>query len=108
MPVGSPTFRPLSGSDRLVSGAWGTQPSGPLMNIGGPKLSRGAGLPGVHARTGGNSTPSAFGLPAKETLDYVNSLTSTTLLLIGLGAFLLFHKSRPATVALRKLQGRVT
>jgi hypothetical protein len=108
MPIGSPIFRPVAGADRLVSGAWGTQPSGPLANVGGPKLSRGSGLAGPHLHAGGNSQGGPFGLPSKAALDYVHSLTTTSLLVVGLAAFVLFHRNRAATTALRKLQGRVT
>lgn len=84
MATGSPLFRSRAGSDNLVHGEWGVQPSGALPGNVGP-----------------------FRLPRKETVDYVHSITQTTLLLAGLVVFLVLHRRRPKA-ALRKLTGRVT
>lgn len=82
MAIGSPMNRPRAGSDNLEAGAWGVQPSEPLPAIG------------------------PIALPRKSTLDYVHALTSTTLLLVGLVAFLVIHRGRHVA-ALRKIAGRV-
>jgi hypothetical protein len=79
--TGSPTFRLRSGSDNLVAGQWGVQPSGPLQAM---RL-----------------------LPAKQTVDYVHSLTQTVLLLAGLVVFLYVYRDRRRQ-GLRRLVGRVT
>jgi hypothetical protein len=79
--TGSPTFRLRSGSDNLVPGQWGVQPSGPLAAM---RL-----------------------LPSKQTVDYVHSLTQTMLLLAGLVVFLYVYRDR-RRAGLRRLVGRVT
>lgn len=84
MALGSPLFRSRAGSDNLRHGEWGVQPSGYLPGNVGP-----------------------FKLPAKDAVDYVHSLTQTTLLLAGLIVFLILHRGRPRT-AMRKLTGKVT
>jgi hypothetical protein len=81
MATGSKWFRNRAGSDNLEHGAWGVQPSEPL-------------------------TAGRFPLPAKETVDYVHSLTQTTLLLAGVVVFAVIHRGR-GQAALRKLAGRV-
>jgi hypothetical protein len=81
MATGSPLFRSRAGSDNLVDGGWGVQPSGPLASV--PLL------------------------PSKETVDYVHSLTQTGLLLGGLAVFLVTYRKRRRE-GLRKLVGRVT
>jgi hypothetical protein len=81
MAIGGPAFRQRAGSDNLVPNAWGVQPAGPLEAV-------------------------RF-LPSKQTVDYVHSLTQTTLLLIGAAVFVFLHRGRPKA-ALRKLAGRVT
>lgn len=89
MSMGSPTFRQRSGSDVLVKAGWGVQPSGPLLAIGAPAKGR-----------------ASSGLPSKDAVDYVHSLTQTTLLIVGLGVFLVLYHDRPVAAA-RKLVGRV-
>jgi hypothetical protein len=79
--AGSPRFRQRSGSDNLTPGAWGVQPSGPLEAV-------------------------RF-LPSKASVDYVHSLTQTTLLLAGLVVFLYAYRERRRE-GLRRLIGRVT
>lgn len=89
--MGSPAFRQRGGSDFLPKAGWGVQPSGPLLAIR-------------------NSVPAsgpAGVLPSKEALDYVHSLTQTTLLLIGVVVFALLYRRNPSRAA-RKLVGRVT
>jgi hypothetical protein len=104
MATGSPTFRPRSGSDRLTHGAWGVQPSGPLFNVAQPTapLIMGRGTPTIPSGPG--SGPG--GLPGKDLVDYVHSLTQTSLLLLGLAAFLILHRGRGVT-AFRRLAGKV-
>jgi hypothetical protein len=91
MSMGSPTFRVRTGSDTLTPGSWGVQPAGPLLAIGG------------HTPVMGRIST---GLPSKETVDYVHSLTQTSLLLIGLAVFLVLYRDRPVAAA-RRLVGRV-
>jgi hypothetical protein len=81
MAVGSALFRSRAGSDLIAPGGWGVQPSEAL--------------------------PSISWLPRKETVDYVHSLTQTTLLLGGLIVFLVLYRGRPRA-GLRKLLGKVT
>lgn len=83
MATGSPLFRNRAGSDLRVHGGWGVQPAGPLPGNVGP-----------------------FRMPRKETVDYVHSLTQTTLLLVGVAVFLILHRGRGKT-GLRKLAGKV-
>lgn len=91
MAAGSPMFRNRAGSDNLVHGGWGVQPAGPL--------------PANLYRPGGVRLQNW--MPAKDAVDYVHSLTQTTLLLAGLAVFLFVHRGRRRE-ALRKLAGRVT
>ena len=82
MAIGSPLFRPNAGSDHLEHGAWGVQPAEALPSSG------------------------PFTLPSKDTIDYVHSLTTTSLLLVGLVVFLVMHRGRRLS-ALHKLAGKV-
>jgi hypothetical protein len=95
--IGSPSTRltPPFGAPAQGAGRWGVQPSGPLPSIGGSSGRRSKPLPvAVTGQPMGDARPLGL-LPRPSTVSYVANLGTSSLLVIGLAAVLLFGPKRP-------------